>query len=241
VRDLRGYPAIDPLLHRRYFDVLDHARRDPAILTDFNVRWVLHGPHFRFGPAGDLVTSLPDAVFADRGGGLFEARHPAPLVAWYGAAELVADPAKVLPAMRAGQEPDGTRRRAVIEGDALVEDPALAPLVTALPGSVEGELVSYEPDAICVRVDAPRAGLVVLNELAFPGWTVEVDGAAATPVEANYAMRAVRVGPGRHAIIWRFEPPRIRALVAGYLIALAVMIAAAALPRRRGAPAPASP
>jgi hypothetical protein len=128
----------------------------------------------------------------------------------------------------------------VIEGDALVQEPALAPLVTAPPGSIDGELVSYEPDAIAVRVDAPRAGLVVLNELAFPGWTVEIDGAAATPVRANYAMRAVLVGPGRHAITWRFEPPRIRALIAGYLIALAVMLAAAVAPRRRGAPKRAS-
>jgi uncharacterized membrane protein YfhO len=102
--------------------------------------------------------------------------------------------------------------------------------------------VSYQPDAIAVAVDAPRAGVVVLNELAFPGWTVEVDGAAAAPVRANYAMRAVYVAAGRHAIEWRFEPPWIRALLAGYLGALAVMLAAAVLPRTtRRAPARARP
>ncbi|TMQ03399.1 MAG: YfhO family protein [Deltaproteobacteria bacterium] len=211
VRDLRGYPAIDPLLHRRYFDVLEYARRDPAIVTDVNVRWLLHAPHFRFGAGGDLVASPGDA-FADRGGGLFEARHPAPLVAWYGAVTLVTDAGKVLPAMRVVQDTDGVRRRAVIE-----------------------------PDAIAATVEAPRAGLVVLDELAYPGWTVEVDGAPATSVRANYVMRAVAVGAGRHAIRWRFEPPWIRALIAGYVLALAVMLAAAVLPRgRRRAPAPAS-
>lgn len=43
VRELRGYPAVDPLLHRRYVDVLDAVRRDPAILAELNVRWVLQG------------------------------------------------------------------------------------------------------------------------------------------------------------------------------------------------------
>jgi hypothetical protein len=92
---------------------------------------------------------------------------------------------------------------------------------------VGGALVAYEPDAIAVTVDAPRAGLVVLNELAFPGWTVEVDGEAALALRADYVMRAVYVGPGHHAIRWRFEPPHARALIAGYLLALAVMLAAA--------------
>lgn len=252
VRELRGYPAIDALLHHRYRDVLDHARGDPAILTDVNVRWVLQGPHFRFGTGANLLRPLSaergdaegggtpggnEEAFVARGGGLFEARHPAPLVAWYGAATLVTDPANVLPAMRASQDADGERRRAVIEPDAGVAVPALAELATAAPGSVTGALVSYEPDAIAVSIDAPRAGIVVLNELAFPGWTVEVDGAARPALRANYVMRAVYVGPGHHAIRWQFEPPLARALLAGYVLAIAVMLAAAAWPRRRPAPA----
>jgi hypothetical protein len=40
------------------------------------------------------------------------------------------------------------------------------------------------------------------------------------------------VGPGRHVVRWRFSPPRFRALVVGYLAALAVMLAALMLPRR---------
>ena len=240
VRELRGYPAIDALTHHRYVDVLDFARRDPAILTDVNVRWVLQGPHFRFGTGANVLPPLTDGAFVARGGGLFEARHPAPLVAWYGAVTLVADPRQVLPAVRALEDPDGERRRAVIEPDAVARVPALADLLGAAPGSVAGTVVSYEPDAIAVTVDAPRAGVVVLNELAFPGWTVEVDGVPRPAARANYVMRAVYVDAGRHAIRWRFEPPRIRALIAGYLAALAVMLAAAAWRRRRSAPAAAS-
>jgi hypothetical protein len=51
-----------------------------------------------------------------------------------------------------------------------------------------------------------RRAPLALNELAFPGWTVEVDGEPALPLRANYVMRAVYVAPGHHAIRWRFEP-----------------------------------
>jgi hypothetical protein len=248
VRELRGYPAVDPLLHHRYVDVLDQVRRDPAILAELDVRWVLQGRHFRFGTGGNRVPPLAGhPAFAARGDGIFEARHPAPLVAWYGAVTEVARPGDVLPAMRAigdaAAAGDGVRSRAVVERDAIARMPALAALAAAPPGSTEGALVAYEPDAIAVTVDAPRAGLVVLNELAFPGWTVEVDGEPALPLRANYVMRAVYVGAGQHAIRWRFEPPHARALIAGYLLALAVMLAAAVWPRppARSAPGSAPP
>jgi hypothetical protein len=264
VRDFRGYPAIDPLTNRRYLDVLDHAKHDPAILTDFNVRWVLQGYHFRFGTTASFAPALAvDSAFVPRGDQIFEARHPAPLVAWYGAVTLVSDPKQVLAVMRApdqrgnqtgdqsgnrsvdlghdpssdlsgthGGEPVGERRRAVIEPDAVVQDPTVLRLAFAAPGSVDGALVSYAPDAIAFTIDAPRDGIVVLNEIAFPGWTVEVDGSPGTPVVANYLLRAVTVGPGPHRIRWRFAPPHLRALIDGYLLALAIMLVAAAWPRR---------
>jgi hypothetical protein len=242
VRDFRGYPAVDPLTSRRYVDVLEYARRDPAILTDFNVRWVLQGYHFRFGTTASFVPSLAgDPAFVARGDHLFEARDPAPLIAWYGAVTVVGDPKQVLAAVRSTQlDPrGGGRQRAVIEPAAVAQDPAVLHLAFAAPGSATGALVSYEPDAIAFTIDAPRDGLVVLNELAFPGWTVEVDGAPGVPVVASYLLRAVRVGAGPHVVRWRFAPPHLRALIDGYLLALAIMLVAAGWPRRPRAPAPA--
>jgi len=235
VRDFRGYPSIDPLSQRRYVEVLDYAKRDPAILTDFNVRWVLQGYHFRFGWGASFVAPLGKGTgaFLSRGDQIFEAAHPAPLVAWYGATTLVADPAQVLPAVRAIEEPGGERRRAVIEPAAVLQLPVLARLGFAAPASAAGTLVSYAADEIAVTVDAPGDGVVVLNELAFPGWTVEVDGAPAVALRANYLLRAVYTGPGHHAIRWRFAPPGVRALLDGYLLALAIMLVAAGWPRRR--------
>ena len=241
VRDLRGYPAVDPLSQRRYVDVLDYAKHAPAIITDYNVRWVLQGYHFRFGATASFLPAMLGDAFVARGGGIFEAAHPAPLVAWYGAATFVVAAKEVLPAVRAAQDADGVRRHAILEPDALAADPAVARLAGAEGGSMDGALVSYAPDSIEVSVDAPRDGVVVLNELAFPGWTVELDGGRAKPLRANYLLRAVRVSAGHHTIRWRFSPPSIRLLMIGYLAALAAMLAAAAWPRRRRTPAPARP
>jgi hypothetical protein len=226
IRDFRGYPAIDPLSLHRYTDVLDYAKqRDPAIVTDFNVRWVLPRMHFRYADTARYVR-VDNPAFVPRGGGLFEALHPAPLVAWYGAVVVAND--DVLATVRSVQEPDGARRRAVVEPGEVPER-----LATAEPDERDGELLAYEPDSIRVSVDAPREGLVVLNEIMFPGWRVTVDGAAAEPVRANYLLRAVRVDAGHHEIEWRFEPSHWRVLVGGYALALAIMLAAAVAPRRR--------
>lgn len=231
LRDFRGYPALDPISLRRYVDVLEYAKKNPAIITDFNVRWLLVRPHFRYGFSTSFV-SVPSPAFELRGDGLWEARHPAPLAQWVGAIAIAPQP-KVLDAVRASEDPDGVRRRAVLEpGDAALV-PAAEQLATATPEARDGAITSYEPDAITLTIDAPRAGLVVLNEIMFPGWHVEVDGKAATPLRANYLLRAVAVTPGTHTITWRFEPRRWRVLVGCYLLALAIMLAAAVVPGPR--------
>lgn len=228
IRDFRGYPALDPISLKRYVDVLDYTKKNAAILTDYNVRWVLDRPHFRYGNATSFVT-LPHPAFTHQGGDLWEANHPAPLAQWVGKVSIV-EQRKALDAVRAIQEPDGSRRSAVVEP----LDAALLTNVRDLtePDSRAGTLVSYEPDEITVTIDAPRAGLVVLNEIMFPGWRVMVDGVDATPVRANYLLRAVQVGPGTHTITWQFQPRLWRVLVGGYLLALMLMLAAAVWPRR---------
>jgi hypothetical protein len=235
-RDFRGYPAlsrVDPLNQARYLDILDRAKRDPAILSDFNVRWVLSASHFRYGTSASFV-AMPHAGYVPRGGGVWEASAPAPLCAWYGAARLVAG--DVLSAVRGVQEPDGARRSAILEAADVLAVP-LGWLASGSPDTRECRLERYEPDAIDVTIDAPAGGLVVLNEVPFPGWRVTIDGEDAPALRANYLQRAVWVPAGHHAIAWRFQPAHWHLLAGGYGVALAVMLCAAAWPRRRRAPA----
>jgi uncharacterized membrane protein YfhO len=74
------------------------------------------------------------------------------------------------------------------------------------PVSVAGELLAFEADRVAISIDAPRDGVVVLNEVDYPGWTVVVDGEAATPITVNHMLRGVIVPKGKHVIVWSFSP-----------------------------------
>ncbi|MEO6776965.1 MAG: hypothetical protein ABI467_28770 [Kofleriaceae bacterium] len=227
IRDFRGYPAVDPISLHRYVDVLDYAKRDPRILTDFNVRYLLLRPHWRYGTATSFPHLPAPGFTADPAvRGLYVADHPAPLIAIYGAVTVVSEhaPAIVLGAVRAAQDADGVRRRAIVEARDAGALPAEA--ITGAPSVSEGTLESYEPDTIRFSVDPSSAGLVVLNELAFPGWYVTVDGVRTPDLRVNYVLRGVWVSAGRHEIVWQFSPPHWRSLVGGYAIAWLVILVA---------------
>src|SRR5258707_68688 len=91
--------------------------------------------------------------------------------------------------------------------DSCSAEAAIPPgYTTGEPDLGVGSIWKSEPDEIAFQIEAPRAGLVVLNEIMFPGWTVRVDGELSPAVRANYLLRAVLVPPGVHQITWRFEP-----------------------------------
>src|SRR6185295_8028028 len=114
---------------------------------------------------------------------------------------------------------------AIVErGDAV---PELEGLPADGPPSVAGTVVSYRANSIAFDVDAPAAGLVVLNEAFYEGWKVTVDGKAATPVRANVLLRGVVVGPGHHRVVWKFAPRGYWWLFFLWLAAIGVLIAGA--------------
>jgi hypothetical protein len=88
--------------------------------------------------------------------------------------------------------------------------------------------------------DAPAGGWAVVLDAWSPGWCAWVDGAPAPIVVADAAFKAVRVTPGRHAIVFAYRTPGLRA---GALASLAGAIACAALllvGRRRTSASPTS-
>ena len=63
-----------------------------------------------------------------------------------------------------------------------------------------------EPDRVALHVTAPCHGFLVLADLDFPGWKAFVDGNPTPIYRANYAFRAVEVGPGAHDIVFSYNP-----------------------------------
>jgi uncharacterized membrane protein YfhO len=51
-----------------------------------------------------------------------------------------------------------------------------------------------------------RPGFVILAEVFYPGWTLTIDGQAATILRANRMMRGATVDSGRHKLVYEYHP-----------------------------------
>lgn|GEM_PF-1489459 len=229
IRNFRGYPSGAPFGDTRYETVRAQLRFHPQLLEAFNVRWVLHGRHHRSGLHKNNIKRPPNL---GRGRGHFrrldakryEALHPVPIVAWYKAVKIVGGPPmKALHALRLAEEPGGIRRVAIVEPRDIPDSlqPTLQKMsqVKDAPPLVAGTILHYEPDKIKFTINAPAAGIVVLNEKMYPGWHASVDGKSVAGFRANYLLRAVVVGPGEHTIVWTFSPSRWRFYLALFFLA----------------------
>jgi hypothetical protein len=65
---------------------------------------------------------------------------------------------------------------------------------------------SFDTNDIRLSVDTPADAYLVLSEVWYPGWRATVDGVETPVLRANYAFRAVRLGPGQHKVHLRFAP-----------------------------------
>ena len=89
----------------------------------------------------------------------------------------------------------------------LVNSP-IAPSAAAL-GQAVGEVItqSYRPKEIRLTAQAIAESVLLLNDHWSPHWRVTVDGQAAELLRCNYVMRGVRLSPGSHEVVFRFQPP----------------------------------
>jgi hypothetical protein len=67
-------------------------------------------------------------------------------------------------------------------------------------------LVRYANTEVVAEVEAPRGGILLLNDVWHPWWRASVDGADAEMLEANVIFRAVVVPRGRHIVRFGFHP-----------------------------------
>jgi hypothetical protein len=133
-------------------------------------------------------------------------------------------------------------RRVILEKAAPLAAPVMgdAPPDEPSGGPRPVEVVRYRADDVELRVTDDRGGFVVVGDNYHPHWRAWVDGRPTEILRANHIMRAVPIGPGTHTIEMRFQAHAQRAglLVSnlGWLLVLAVVVAATLRARRRHAP-----
>ena len=94
-----------------------------------------------------------------------------------------------------------------------------APNAPSSPPSQDArvEITAYEPERIAMRVSTDRPRLLVVSEVAYPGWSAAIDGKDSEILTANYAFRGVVVPPGATRVVMRYEP---RSMAIGGLISV---------------------
>lgn len=209
-RDLSGYP--NPFVLDRIAKVISQGPGAPTLLRRFNVRYQIGRR-----PGGSGVETL--------GRGIFGLSEPVPVARVYPRAERVVQPARVL-----------ARLSDPAPLDAVLIDPAdLPPGAAPLPDSkgppTDGRVVAFDTDRMELEVAPPAPGILVVNEVFFPGWQAEVGGRPAPVFRVNYALRGVVVPAGPSRVVLSFHPPGLRPALAGFVVGLLLLLAAA-LPRR---------
>jgi hypothetical protein len=121
--------------------------------------------------------------------------------------------------------PGFDRRRDV----ALVEPLALGGSV----GRGTARVAWRRSDAVLVEAELDGAAVLVLTEAYDPGWRASVDGAPVPVLRANVIFRGVRLGPGRHRVLFEYRPASFAIGSRLALLAAVALAALAALAARR--------
>ena len=67
-------------------------------------------------------------------------------------------------------------------------------------------ITQWSPSRVDVKVDAPVASMLVLNDSWYPGWVAEVDGKPVPILRADVLFRAVEVPAGTHKVEFSYRP-----------------------------------
>ncbi|MGL4975342.1 MAG: hypothetical protein ACRC56_08600, partial [Bosea sp. (in: a-proteobacteria)] len=82
----------------------------------------------------------------------------------------------------------------------------MPPLPTGAMTAATTHILEYGTTRVSIETEAPRGGVLVLNDAWQRWWTVEVDGKPAELLKANLIFRGVMVPPGKAKVEFVFKP-----------------------------------
>jgi hypothetical protein len=218
-RDAWGY---DPAVARRYAELVSwSAGNDPDLTTQY-VQFR------RFHPL--LAMLRVKYVVEVKDNVMTITPRPAPLrqVELIGAYQVRAGREAILRALDA---PSFDPRKEVI----LEREPQPAPVVVASQG--HAEVVRQGTDYLEIDADVGAPSVLLVTDAWTPAWRARsLSGSSASDYEvvpANYAMRAVALGPGKHRLRMEYSPASFHIGLAVSLLACAAWIGALLVLRRR--------
>jgi hypothetical protein len=103
--------------------------------------------------------------------------------------------------------------------EALIDKASMAEVNgTYLPGSDSANanvvVAAYHDNHVVVSVDTDKPGIVVLNDIYYPGWEAKVDRVVKPILRTNVLFRGVEVPAGHHIVSFEFHPLSLSNLMA---------------------------
>ncbi|MEA3350874.1 MAG: YfhO family protein, partial [Chloroflexota bacterium] len=83
-------------------------------------------------------------------------------------------------------------------------------------------IIDWTPNKITVEADGP--GLLVLSEMAYPGWRVRVDGEAAELETVEGILRGVRLPPGEHRVVFVYRSLSVYLGLLGFIFGIVLLV-----------------
>jgi len=220
VRDAWGYA---PAVARRYAELVSWSAGNPPDLA------TQYLPFHRFHPLLAMlrvkyVVDVKDNVMKITRGPVPPLHH----VELVGAYQVQAGRDAIL---RALDSPSFDPRKKVI----LEREPRPAPVAAASQG--RAAVVRQGTDYLDIEAEVASPSVLLVTDAWTPAWRARpLPGSSAGDYEvmpANYALRAVALGPGKHRLRLEYSPVNFRIGLAVSLLAWAAWIGAALLLRRR--------
>jgi len=226
LRDIRGYDGFDP---RRLVEVLEIARDDPKRVAKYaQLQW--YAPDIIQRSDGRLIVSpildmlnvrylifrsprppVVKALFEHDDYWAVENHRALPRVHVPESVEFKSSDDEVLEALAApGFDPVRV---------AYVDRPLDLPEPMRGEASIDAEV----PTRVTLTARMKTAGLVVLADLWFDGWTAELNGEPVPIVRTNHALRGVVVPAGTSTLVFSYAPAGFTAGIRLMAVALVVL------------------
>lgn len=106
----------------------------------------------------------------------------------------------------------------------LETDPGITPVTKE--GS-SARIETYNLNAITITAHVAQPCIMVVSEIAYPGWKAEVNGKRKETLTANYCLRALSLSPGDHTIVFTFSS---RILKHSLIVSIVTFVLAVAVP-----------
>ncbi|MBG89812.1 MAG: hypothetical protein CMO80_23340 [Verrucomicrobiales bacterium] len=117
----------------------------------------------------------------------------------------------------------------------IVNNPVPMPRVAGPNQSGTVTFQSYNPREIVLEANAAVDSVLLLNDKHSPKWSVYVNDQATELLRCNYLMRGVLLPPGKHKVVFRFEPkpPALKITVFAIVAGLVLLVVAVVDPGRK--------